>query len=417
MTPLRVLMLNDYGSPDGGAERQMLRLRDRFRAAGHDVRLLASDAPLPGVAADRQSPSRADHACRGRNDRLQVLTSLHNASAVRTLRSALATFRPDVVHVRMFLWQLSPAVLPLLRSVPTLYHAAQYKSVCPTGQKRLPDGRACTVPAGRVCRSAGCVSTLSFLPAMAQLRAFRRGRDALDRVVVLSRAMEGVLRSGGFTGPVDVVHNGVPERLPRPPLVGPPTAAFAGRLVPEKGVDLLLRAFADARGRVPDARLCVVGDGPQRASLRRLAAELGVADAVTFCGHLPRGEMETRLDAAWVQATPSQWEEPFGNVSLEAMMRGTAVVAGRIGGQAEIVADGQTGYLVPPADRGAWARQLTRILSDPDHAEALGAAARARALGVFSETAVGERLLGIYRELAAPRVPALAPEPALAPHS
>lgn len=396
---MRILMLNDYGSPDGGAERQMLRLRDGLRARGHAVRLLASDAPLPGVTAAEQTPNAADYGCRGSHGRLQVLTSVHNFSAARALRRALHAFRPDVVHVRMFLWQLSPAVLPLLRGVPTLYHVAQYKAVCPTGQKRLPDGRACNVVAGRVCHREGCVSALAWGPAMTQLARLRRHLHAIDRVVVLSNAMRDVLHSGGFDRACEVVHNGVPERAARPPLGGPPTVGFAGRLVAEKGVDILIDALAAARRSVRDARLLVLGDGPHRAALERRAAGVLPADAVTFTGHLPRSTMERALDGVWVQATPSQWQEPFGNVSLEAMMRGTAVLASRVGGQQEIVDDHVTGHLLPPGDTAAWGARMAELLADRDRAEAYGAAGRRRAHQDFSETVVQDRFTAIYREM------------------
>ena len=396
-------MLNDYGSPDGGAERQMLRLRTQLRERGHAVKLLASDAPLPGVPSDRQSPSAADLRCRGRNDAWQRFSSLHNASAAAAVRHAVRTFRPHVAHLRMFLWQLSPAVLGPLADVPTLYHVAQYKAVCPTGSKRLPDGRACAVPAGRVCRREGCVSALSWPPAMLQLAALRKQRSVIDRVVLLSAAMRPVLESGGFDGPFDVVHNGVPERPARPPLTGPPTAAFAGRLVPDKGVDVLLEAFAAARHRVPDARLLVVGDGPARPRLEAEAERLGVAAAVTFAGHLDRPAMEAALDAAWVQATPSQWAEPFGNVSTEAMMRGTAVLASDLGGQSEIVDDPATGRRLPPRETDAWAAALAALLGNRDHAERVGAAARVRAQTHFSEAATTDRIVRIYGELTAGR--------------
>jgi glycosyltransferase involved in cell wall biosynthesis len=169
---------------------------------------------------------------------------------------------------------------------------------------------------------------------------------------------------------------------------------FAGRLVPKKGVDVLLHAMVLLRKRVPEVRLIVAGDGPERIGLERLAAELGIGGAVDFLGHLAQEQAEHALGAAWVQAVPSRWEEPFGLVAAEAMMRGTAVVASESGGLAEQVEPGATGYLAPagdagagatgylaPAgDAGALARALEQVVRDRDLAERMGASARVRAL-------------------------------------
>ena len=106
---------------------------------------------------------------------------------------------------------------------------------------------------------------------------------------------------------------------PAPPLGPLPVIGFAGRLVPKKGVDVLLHAMVLLRKRVPEVRLIVAGDGPERIGLERLAAELGIRDAVDFLGHLAQDQAEHALGAAWVQAVPSRWEEPFGLVAAEAM--------------------------------------------------------------------------------------------------
>ena len=133
---MRILLVNDYATPTAGAERITLDLRDGLRARGHDVRVFASRAQL--IAGE----SFADATCYGTNSRVQTLTSTVNPSAARTLRRVLREFAPDVVQVHMFLWQLSPSILPLLRGVPSIYWAMTFKAVCPTGLKWLPSRRA-----------------------------------------------------------------------------------------------------------------------------------------------------------------------------------------------------------------------------------------------------------------------------------
>jgi glycosyltransferase involved in cell wall biosynthesis len=392
---VRILLVNDYAALFGGAEIRMAELRDELRRRGHDARLLATTAGGPSAE------HAADYTCYGTTSSARTALQTVNPWAARSLKRALDDFRPEVVHVKMFLTQLSPLVLPPLRSVPALYHAVWYRPICPIGTKLLPDGGICRVPAGAVCYRSGCVPLRDWPLHMLQLRLWRRWRHAFDLVVANSHAVASRLAAEGVDLPIEVVWNGVPVVEPRPALAGPPTVAFAGRLVREKGVAVLLQAFARCLRRLPEARLVIVGDGPERAPLERLAAELDLGRSAVLTGRLPRDELERRLAGAWVQAVPSLWEEPFGNVAVEAMMRGTAVVATSAGGLAEIVRDGETGMLVPRGDVAALAEALSSLLSDRDLAERLGRQGRELALRDFTETVQVDRLESLYERLQA----------------
>src|SRR5271156_5081628 len=121
---MKILLISDYATPTGGAELMILALRAALRRRGHDARLLASSALPLGL------PSEADYECFGIRSRLRSFIQIANPSAVWRLHQVLTEFQPDVVHVRLFLSQLSPAILPLLRGVPAIHHVAWYRSVC-----------------------------------------------------------------------------------------------------------------------------------------------------------------------------------------------------------------------------------------------------------------------------------------------
>jgi glycosyltransferase involved in cell wall biosynthesis len=389
---MKILLVSDYATPTAGAELQTLVLRDRLRQLGHDARFFASSArPGPGG-------SRADYECFGTTSRFRTLLQTANPWAFWQLRRVLAEFRPDVVHVKMFLTQLSPLILPLLKEIPSLYHAVWYRAVCPLGTKMLPDGTSCQVPWGAVCYRNRCLPLRDWIPLMLQMKLWRRWRNAFNLIVANSEAVRWRLLADGIE-PVEVVWNGVPIRPPRLPLRPPPTAAFAGRLVPEKGADVLVRAFGKVVVQLPQARLLVVGGGPEEGRLRRLIAELGLSSSVTLLGYLPHPEMDRYFETAWVQVVPSRWAEPFANVALEAMMRGTAVVASRSGGLTEIVQDGQTGLLVTPDDVDALAQALVRLLEDRGLAERIGSTGRGFALAHFSDTILADNFIRLYQAL------------------
>ena len=389
---MKILILNDVAAKVGGAEAMTLELRDELRRRGHDARVFASDALTHGEA------NPADYTCFGTTGELRTLNRAANPRAWLSLRSVMAEFRPDVVHVRMFMTQLSPLILPLLEGVPSLYHAAWFETICPKGTRLLPDDSICEFEAGRACLEQGCLSRRAWVALMAQRWLWQRWRDVFHLFVANSAAMERRLAEHGI-GPTTVIWNGVPRRSPRPPLADPPVVAFAGRLTHEKGVEVLMRAFAEARRSIPTARLLVVGEGPERDRLIALARELGVETGVRWTGHLDRESMERELETAWVQAVPSILEEPFGLVAAEAMMRGTAVVAAGHGGLSEIVQPDETGLLVKPNDSDALAGALIALLGDRERSEEMGRAGRAWAWDRLSREACAERFLEAYKQI------------------
>ncbi|MGB5052912.1 MAG: glycosyltransferase family 4 protein [Nitrospirales bacterium] len=387
---MKILLISDYSVPRGGNEIVTLALRDGLRARGHDVRLFSSRAHTNGGS------DLADYHCFGTASPLRAALWCGNPSAFFSLRRALAEFKPDVVHVRLFLSQLSPLILRLLRDIPAIYHDGWYRTACPIGSRVLPDGRGCNEPAGYVCYQNGCVPLVAWPLLMTQLRLWRYWQGVFDVVVANSRSVAGWLEVSGNT-PVEVIHNGVVARTRRPPLEDPPTIAFSGRLAHEKGVDILLDAFKLVIQSLPQTQLIIAGEGPESRRLREIAKQLDAK--INFLGHQPRETIERRFDAAWVQVVPSRGAEAFGNAAAEAMMRGTAVVVSGSGGFTEYVKHEQTGLLVPPEDPATLGRALLKIVSNRDYAESLGLAARRFALKAFDQNLFLDRFEAIYEQL------------------
>lgn len=168
-----------------------------------------------------------------------------------------------------------------------------------------------------------------------------------------------------------------------------PIVVFVGRLVPEKGVAVLAQAFAQLLSRYPTAKLVIVGEGPDRASLEALAQQLQIAPNVVFAG--AQNDVAPFYLLADVIAIPSH-SEPFGIVAIEAMASGRPVVASKVGGLADTVLDGQTGRLVPPGNAPAMAEALAWVLQSPEHVHRLGAAGQARAVNDYSEDRLASSL-------------------------
>jgi glycosyltransferase involved in cell wall biosynthesis len=177
-----------------------------------------------------------------------------------------------------------------------------------------------------------------------------------------------------------------------------PVVIYAGRLSPEKGVDVVVDAWAEARRRGVVATLCLVGDGPERGALERRARDHGVLGAVRFAG--PAADVAPWLHAADALVLPSR-TEGLSVALLEAMACGLPVVATDVGGTRE--AAGGAAVLVPPGDPRALAEAVAAVLADPAQAQVLGEAARRRVLSRFGIGLVARRHLDLYREVAAAR--------------
>jgi len=204
---------------------------------------------------------------------------------------------------------------------------------------------------------------------------------------------------------VDEYHPGVDGRAVRARhgLGDAPVCVCVSRLVPRKGQDRLIWAWASVAARVPDARLLVVGGGPYAGRLRKLAAASPVADQIVFTGEVPWAELPAHYAAGDVYAMPcrTRWLgldlEALGVVFLEAAATGLPVVAGRSGGAPETVEHGVTGLVVDGRRPEPVGRAVAELLADPGRARAMGEAGRRRAEAEFSWEAVVaqlEKLLG-----------------------
>ncbi len=197
-------------------------------------------------------------------------------------------------------------------------------------------------------------------------------------VVTITAAMMADLKAlaPDIAGHSSVIYNGIetPALAPAPRPLDAPRLVCLGRIVRDKGFDVALAAFAELAPRFPEARLVVAGDGPARPELEAQAQALGVADAVEFPGWVAPERVSELMNSATLVIMPSRCEEPFGLVAVEAALMARPVVACRVGGLAEVVADGERGLLVDKEDPAALAHALAHLLEDRGTAERMGQA-------------------------------------------
>jgi phosphatidylinositol alpha-1,6-mannosyltransferase len=243
------------------------------------------------------------------------------------------------------------------------------------------------------------VHTHGFEVAWARVPALRQtlrriGRNASLVTVVSEFTSRFVRRAVGEGAPIRMLRTGVDlerfhpsadgaEMRKRHGLAGRPVVCCVSRLVPRKGQDQLIRALPIVRTQIPDASLLLVGGGPARERLQRLAHSEGVSGAVTFAGEVPERELAGYYAAGDVFAMPVRSRygglevEGLGLVYLEAQACGRPAIAGDSGGAPEAVVPEETGLVVGGRDTRGLAAAAVRILGDPAARERMGQAGRA----------------------------------------
>jgi glycosyltransferase involved in cell wall biosynthesis len=402
---MRILHVNKFLYRRGGAEGYMLDVAELQARAGHEVAFFGMDHPdnppqrfathLPAFVQLEPPPPGV------RRRAAAAARMLWSTSSRRGIDAVVRDFRPDVAHLHNVYHQLSPSVLrPLAeRGVPVVLTLHDYKLACPSYQL-LDHGRPCQACLGgrfhraalRRCKDGSLAASMLLALESASHRALRAW-DPVRTFISPSRFMAATMTAAGvYPERLRLLDHFVDaRRLPAKAEPGGPVL-FAGRLAPEKGVDVLVEAIGLAGG----ARLEVAGEGPELARLQALAAELAPG-RVRFHGRLARDRLLELVRSATVVAVPSRWHENQPMAVLEAFACGVPVVVTDLGGLPELVEPGRDGEVVPAGDAPALAAALGGLLADPERALAMGRAARAKVERRFTPERHLRGLERIYR--------------------
>jgi glycosyltransferase involved in cell wall biosynthesis len=340
----------------GGAERMLVDLA----SSAPDTHSIALLTPNPALARLFTSAGlRVHDGGRVREGPLPYLRQSLGSREVAWVSSVLAKERAEVAHLHTFASQVIGARAAL---------RAGARIVRTEHSTRAFDDPTCW-PFSRW--------SLRRADACAAISDHVRGR--------------ALVRASWAASKMIVIYNGVDHRRFAPVEVDRPSFRFAvaGRLEPRKGVDLAIHALA----QVPDAHLDVVGDGPDRVRLWKLAVSRGVSRQVVFHGYLP--DPRPILARASAVLCPSR-TEGLGLSVLEAMAMGRPVVAFAVGGVPELVEDGRTGLLARAGDVQALAARMREAMAAGDRLEEWGHAGRARAVDRFSVSAMCQAYEALY---------------------
>ena len=329
---------------------------------------------------------------------------LWSNESYRSLVRVLDDVRPDVVHLHNVFPLLSPSVLYACarQHVPVVATLHNYRLACAPGTL-FREGRICHDCVGRLPVPAirhGCYrgSALATIPLAVAGQAHRRAwRTLVSAYVCLSRSQRDILAS------IDLPDDRVFVKSNLIPFIEPPssqprdgnTIVFTGRLDEVKGIPLLIQAWDRyaAATRNPALRLVIAGSGPLKDSVAAWARDRADIDVV---GLLSPEDCRRLRGTARAAVVPSQWEEPFGLVVVEAMAAGVALIAPAHGSFPELLVDGAEGTLFEPGSVAGLADIFTNVERFPDRYECYGRNARRAYEARFDPDANVDQLVSIY---------------------
>lgn len=349
---MRILFWSDTFLPTiGGVEVLGMQLVRALRARGHepmvvarrDTSVVPDYSEYSGVPVHR-FPFRIALQARDLDEQVRLRVALADLTQ---------RFEPDIVHV----FHSGPGVYFQLKTAH-VHPAPLVFTLHQTYADSLVDNASVR---GRLMRSADWVIACSH-------SVLDYTRAQLPEIA----ARSSVLWNSLAMPPID------PTPLP----FDPPLLLCLGRVLQQKGFDIALSAFARLAAEFPRARLVVAGDGEAREPLERQASALGVERALDMVGWVAPDEVPALISRCTMVVMPSRIE-PFGLVALQAAQMARPIVASRVDGLPEVVAQGESGLLVEPEDIDGVAEAIRFLLRHPTRATAMGEAARRRAREVF----------------------------------
>jgi len=358
---MRILHINKFAERVGGVEVFLHDLMAWQRARGLSVALFAET---------RGESREEDELCLVQRLEWEPARLMRDRDLEQALARFARRFRPDVVHVHN-LHGFPPSLVAELAElgVPIIHQVHDASPFCGNAWLTWPDGTVCPGGVGRKCFEHGCETNAPFEARMlagiaARTEALRR---TAEHWIACSRAMVELCERQGFAPCAWIPYW-------QPPVDGPELAPVersdvvlsVGRLVKEKDVEVVLRAWPTIRAARPEARLVIAGDGPERAHLEERARAQGLDPAAVFLGRVTHEAIDALMRSAKVLVVPSIWFEAFGLTVIEGQRAGLPAVVSDIGGLRELVEPEQSGLRFAPRDEVGLARAVVRLLTEPE---------------------------------------------------
>ncbi|MFC2141479.1 glycosyltransferase family 4 protein [Acidobacteriota bacterium] len=389
---MKVLMIHNFYVNRGGEGQSALKEKWLLEKNGHTVIWYTKDnRRISGYPRLRRW--------------FLFFTFLYSRSTYKDIRRIAREERPDVAHIHNIWLLISPSVYYALKrsSVPIVQSVHNFRYFCINGLALNNRGEICEKCAGLKLRHAvfGRCYHHSLLQSLIiagvllihrRLGTFRK----IDRFVFPSRFLRDKLTACGIPAQKSVVKaNFVDLDALCPSQDGEDYAVFMGRIAPEKG----LAALIEATSGIPGLQLRIIGDGPQRSELESMVQEREMEDRVQFLGYFREDSRFDIVKRARCLVFPSECYENQPHAILESLALGVPVIASRIGGNPELIQDGENGSLFEPGNPADLREKITGLLAGLQDLSTMRRQCRKGLMNRHDEQHAYQELVKVYEDV------------------
>jgi glycosyltransferase involved in cell wall biosynthesis len=405
---MRILFCNKYNFAFSGTEAYLFEVMELLRLNGHDVALFSMADPRGAQTPyDRHFVPHIDFKSHDFKKQAGwfyqsklAMRAIYSRQARQRIRGMIEEFRPDVAHVRNIYHHLTPSILWELKAnnIPVVYHLNDFKVLCPS-YNFVARGEPC-----EACKGGKFWQVLNqecYPGRKARMTLIAEGY-VHKWLGTYEKCVDCFLAPSQFVRDKFVEHGWDPAKFEVLPhfqrvravkernAVNAPLLYF-GRLSREKGIDDLLHAM----WCLPNLRLVIAGDGPDRRRLEQMTAELELSN-VEFSGHIKGAELENAIADSSFTVLPSHAYETLGKAILESYAQARAVVASDLGSRRELVDEGKTGVLYRTGDVKHLVSTIKFLSDHPALAAKMGRAGREQVRLSHTPEAHYDALLKLY---------------------
>ncbi len=357
---MKILVINDSCKEVGGAETYIFGIIKLLRKEGHEVCLFSYDYE------NRKDENSLVIKHTKKKSKFLFHRFIFNSKVYSGLKQYIKEIRPDVIHMHNN-YAYSNSVLLALRKfdIPVIHHVHDWGIICPTAwsvyKKNL---QVCKSVEGIQvkCLTSGCLPLHHWILTYFRNKIrIKLERKMIDLFIAPSIKLRDYLKEHDLTPVIWLPHfiefENLKINIPKKNIL-----LYVGALGVNKGVEYLIKAFFLIKEKVKDAELHIVGDGPERENLEKLAKELNVD--VKFFGKIAHNNVIEAYGKAKIFVMPSIWMENSPFVLYEALSTGKPVIASNRGGIVDLVRDGVNGFIVEPANSRDIAKKTIKLLKD-----------------------------------------------------
>ncbi|MCR4792410.1 MAG: glycosyltransferase family 4 protein [Lachnospiraceae bacterium] len=400
---MKVLMVNKFLHPNGGSETYIFKLGDALKAAGHEVEFfgMEHEGRCVGNSVNAYTKDMDFHDA-GKLEKLTYpVKTIYSSDARKKIRLVLDDFKPDVVHLNNFNYQLTPSVILEIvkwrkktgHPCRIVYTAHDYQLVCPNHMCNNPNtGENCEkCLSGKFlsCTKGKCIHGSTAKSLIGTMEAtfwkMKGTYKYIDAFLCCSNFMKSKLDANPlFAGRTIAIHNFI-DHIPWKEVSKEDYVLYFGRFSKEKGIGTMI----EAAKKMPEVSFVFAGKGP-------LEDQLGGIPNIQGVGFKSGEELEDLIRKARVSVYPSEWYENCPFSVMESQLYGTPVIGADIGGIPELIREGETGLLFESGNADALCDAIKKIALDEENAEKMHEACRDLSFDNLEEYL--EKLLKIYAQ-------------------